>query len=409
MTAVNDDPVITSISSTTPSANYGDVFTLLAPITTISATDIDSTTLTATTSWKLNGGSTFTSGLPDSGTMPGGLVLENTATGTGSGTWVLRGVADLAPGTYIIRVTINDGDGGSAFQDITLTVSARAALVNYIGQTEWVTSGTSSTTAQVTLTASMQDPTGTALAGAKVDFIDCATGKVLAGGVKVSQVAGSPDNTGTANAIVTLSTGQYGAESYVILVKLTGNYDNTAQAISDKTATLVVSKPATTNEICGGGTIANLTSDAGTYSVDGLGAGEEAVTYSIGMKYNKGGTNPQGKITLSIQQSDGVIWVKSNSITSMSVTGTNDKNATIYTKATIYKVLNDGSTVTIDGNVTLRMDIVEYQSGTLTDRVGFTVLSSKTSELYYSNNWVLVGNVWKTQMQDTDENDIKIG
>jgi hypothetical protein len=35
----------------------------------------------------------------------------------------------------------------------------------------------------------------------------------MAGGVPVSPVANSPANTGTANKIVTLSTGQFGAQS----------------------------------------------------------------------------------------------------------------------------------------------------------------------------------------------------
>ena len=72
--------------------------------------------------------------------------------------------------------------------------------MNYIGETMWVPSGTSSTTAQVALSASMQDPTGIGLGMATVDFIDCVTNKVLASGVKVSQVADSPDNTGPAGA-----------------------------------------------------------------------------------------------------------------------------------------------------------------------------------------------------------------
>ena len=97
---------------------------------------------------------------------------------------------------------------------------------------------------------------------------------------------------------------------------------------------------------------------------------------------------PQGKITLAIPQVDGsIIYVKSNSISSMNVTGTTDRSATIYTKASIYRV--DGIAVTtLDGGATLRMDVVDYASGgLLNDEVGFTVLSSKTSDLRFSNRW----------------------
>ncbi len=285
----------------------------------------------------------------------------------------------------------NDNYYAAPQVSVNVLINPRYALVRYIGQTSFVTSGTSSTTAQVTLSASVQDPTGLALVGAKVDFIDESNNKVLASGVNVSPVANSSGNTGTANTIVTLSTGQFGAESYVILVKMTGNYNNNGQALPDKTATVVVSKPAATNETIGAGTITGLATAAGTYRGSGA-----AVTYTVGMKYNKSGANLQGKITVSIIQADGsIVYVKSNSISSMKVTTTSGvKQSTIYTKATVDKLLPDGTTVNIDSGVTLRMDSVDAAA----DQVGFTVLSSKTSEIYYSNQWVLDAgaNAWKT-------------
>jgi len=56
----------------------------------------------------------------------------------------------------------------------------------------------------------------------------------------------------------------------------------------------------------------------------------------------------------------------------------------------VYKVTDD-IVVTIKGGVTLRMDIADFSTAIapdLTNVVGFTVLSSKTSELYYSNQWM---------------------
>lgn len=178
----------------------------------------------------------------------------------------------------------------------------------------------------------------------------------------MSQVAGSPDNTGTANTVVTLSSGQYRAESYEIMVKLTANYTNATQAVTEKTATLTVCKPAGTNEITGAGTISEsplLVHVAGTYG------STSDVTYTVGLKYNKSGTNPQGKMTVAIPQADGsIVYIKSNSISSINVTSftTDDggKTATIYTKLSIYKIDSLGAMTTLDDNVTLRMDIVEY-------------------------------------------------
>jgi len=247
-----------------------------------------------------------------------------------------------------------------------------------------VTSGSSSTTAQVTLSASVQDPTGVALVGAKVDFIDTSTGQIMAGGVPVSPVANSPANTGTANKIVTLSTGQFGAQSYLILVRMTGNYDNTDQAMADKTAGVVVMKPAAANTTTGGGTYVALGTAAGAYA----GGGSGMPSFSVGMSYNKSFTNPKGQIIVTVPQAGGVLYIKSNSISSMAVSG---KNSTIYTKSTVYEVLNNGSTVAIDGGVSLRLDTVDGSP----DQVGVTVLSS-TSVLYYSNNWTLFNNAWRT-------------
>ena len=272
----------------------------------------------------------------------------------------------------------------------TLNVLPRSALVNYIGQTTWVTSGSKSTTAQVTLSASVQDVTGVALVGATVSFKDLGTGKYLATNVKVAPVANAP-GTGTANTIVTLSSGQYGAESYLILVEMTGGYDNTLQPAGDKTAVVAVAKPAATNQTIGIGSFAALSSAAGTFKGNG-----DDVGYTIGLSYTKSGANLKGKVTISVPQADGVLWIKSNAISSMAaVTATNPKTSTIYTKATVYKATPAG-VVTIDGNVSLRIDAVDGSP----DKVGVTVLSSKDSTLYYSNQWLLVPtggqSVWKT-------------
>jgi hypothetical protein len=281
-----------------------------------------------------------------------------------------------------------------------VTIEPGTGLVRYIGQLQFVTSGKSATSTQAMLSASVQDPTGIGLVGAKVDFIDKNTGAALATNVAVSPVSGSP-GTGTANKIVTLSTGQYGAESYPILVKLTGNYTNESQDVADKLATVVVAKPADINETTGGGTIEALGAAAGTYrSDDG-----SVATYSIGMRYNKSGSNLQGKITLSIPSLDGVVYIKSTSITSMSIAGDAQKTSIIYTKATVYKVLDDESVVTIEGNVTLRTDVVETTDGAL---VGFTVISSRNSEMFYSNQWLLTTGGWKTVPQESETGGVDI-
>ncbi|MGI9084036.1 MAG: hypothetical protein ACR2FE_01945 [Aeromicrobium sp.] len=79
------------------------------------------------------------------------------------------------------------------------------------------------------------------LGTAAVDFIDAITGKVLAAKVPVEPVDGEP-NVGTADTRITLSTGQFGSESYLIQVVATGSCINDDQDDADKTATVVAMK-----------------------------------------------------------------------------------------------------------------------------------------------------------------------
>ena len=293
------------------------------------------------------------------------------------------------------------------YQPGTLTVRPDEGRVAYIGQTLFVTSGASSTTAQVTLTASVQDVDGIGNIGnSTVTFTDVLSGKVLASGVKVTPVSNTDTSTGTANTVVTLSTGQYGAQQYLIQVRLNGSYTNEQQLppkaepgsdpYNAANPTVTVMIPQTTNSMQGAATLSKANVTPG-----GLYGDATSVSYTVGMKYNKGGTNPQGQVQLVLQRSDGTYYVKSNAISSVAfsnpVNGVN-KDVTIYTKASVYKVV-DGVLTSIEGNVTLRMDARD--GGMSGDTVGFTVLSSKDSTMYYSNNWTYdsVTKSWKTVQQ----------
>ncbi len=354
------------------------------------------------------GSKTFTIGkAPSTTTVTCSNVIYNTtaqtpcaAVATGVG-----GLNQVVPVIYSNNTSVGTATASASYggdsnhlgsnNSTNFTIAARPALVRYIGQTQWTTSGSSATTAQVTLSASVQDPTQLPIIGAKADFIDEISGKTLASGVNVSPVAGT--GTGTVNTIVTLSTGQFGAEYYHILVKLSVGYTNEDQDPADKTAGIFVTKPAATNESTGAGTF-KAQQAAGTYagSADGISG------FSVGMAYNKSFTNLQGKITLTVPQADGsTVYIKSNSISSMVVTPfSGGKKSTIYTKSSVTKILANGTSVAGEGGVSLRMDITDNTTGT--DQVGFTVLSSSNSQLFYSNNWALdsATNAWRTVVQN---------
>jgi hypothetical protein len=274
-----------------------------------------------------------------------------------------------------------------------------------------VTSGGSSTSAKVTLSASVMADGGS-IANAKVTFTDILSNTVLAKGVQVSPVTGATSPTGTANTIVTLSAGKYGEQNYMIQVKLDtaagSSYTNSAQLAvltSAAYATLTVMIPPTTNSMQGGATI----NPAGYAPAGGLYGTGTNVNYGVGLTYNKGGTNPQGQIQITLDQGSYTYYIKSNSITSIACTIQPPavqpcRDLTVYTKASIYRIDSSGNVASIDGNVSLRMDA--HDGGTSGDTIGVTVLSTKDGSLYYSNNWVYSSTSasWRTVQQAINTN-----
>jgi hypothetical protein len=344
--------------------------------------------------------------------------------------------SDVAHSPYPVTCSGGSDDNyGFTYLDGKITVVPQQAPVAYIGQTAFVTSGSSSTTAQVALSASLQDATGDTgnVGTASLTFTDLLSGKVLASGVKVTPVSNTNVTQGTANTIVTLSTGQYGAQQYLIQVSVDkGNYQNCQQTgqYTPPGGTLQCSgwtvDPSSTQYAAAHPTVTVMIQPT-TYSMQGVAAlpvistaagsfGDAiSASYAIGMQYNSKGTNPQGQIQLVLERPAsasypaGTYYIKSHSITSLafanaSITGQPSKDVTIYTKASIYSVNSSGTMTSIDGNVTLRVDAHEgcttspNCSGTGGDMIGFTVLSSKTGALYYSNNWVYNSAVagWST-------------
>ncbi|MGN6430909.1 MAG: beta strand repeat-containing protein, partial [Gaiellaceae bacterium] len=301
------------------------------------------------------------------------------------------------------------------YQTGTLTVTPRQAQVAYIGQTTFWTSGSSTTTTNATLTASVQEDgtSGGSVANSTVTFTDMISGKVLASGVKVSPVSNTATQLGTANTTVSLSSGNYGANGYLVKVTLNGSLVNTQQLNADpssdayKAAYVNVSVlvPPTANTYRGAAAIPKLATAAGSYGDSG------DVSYSGGISYNSSGTNPQGQIQLIVPRADGIYYVKTNSITS--VTFPTKKDAIIYAKASIFKLTGTSTLASVDGNVTFRIDAHDGCSTTSCtttlsgDKIGFTVLSTKNSSLYYSNNWVYDSGAlaWKTVTEAIDTPD----
>lgn len=94
----------------------------------ISATDVPDDTSTATTSWKIEGES-FIAGLP------AGLSIGPTGDQPCRPTcnWTMSGIADASEGAYVIKVTVEDDDGGADFVEIEIVAASEDASLAFDG------------------------------------------------------------------------------------------------------------------------------------------------------------------------------------------------------------------------------------------------------------------------------------
>ena len=122
VTVVNLPPTV-SLGPTSQIVQYSDEITQVS----VTATDGPSDPLTATPSWSVNGGG-FSAGLPANLS----LTLDNcSVNGQTSCSWTISGTVAVPAGTYTVRITVQDDDGGQTTQDTVLTVEPENASVDF--------------------------------------------------------------------------------------------------------------------------------------------------------------------------------------------------------------------------------------------------------------------------------------
>lgn len=84
----------------------------------VASADVPDDVLTVSTQWQKDGGP-FVDGLPS------GLFLS---AGADSGQWLLAGNAPSEPGVYTIRISVSDGDDGTASQDVSIRAAEIATF-----------------------------------------------------------------------------------------------------------------------------------------------------------------------------------------------------------------------------------------------------------------------------------------
>jgi uncharacterized repeat protein (TIGR01451 family) len=374
---VNDAPVVTG-NPATQTAQYSD------PIASVSftAADVDSSgsALAAAVSWKKVGDASYQTTSP-----LGGLALTLTSTAANTRAWTLDGKALVAPGAYLVRVTVNDGQGGVGFVEVTINVAPEDARATYTGALFASTSCATCNTAAVTLAATIQDITAADpgsdpnfgdIRNATVTFINRDTNTAInPTPVPVGLVNMSDTKTGTATYTWNASIGSANSQSFTIGVIVNGWY---ARNDSAENTVVTLSKPLATDFITGGGYLV-MSNSGGRYPGD-PGAKNN---FGFNVKYNKSGTNLQGQINVIVRSGGRVYQIKGNSMTSLAVTG---NKATFNGKASIQDITDPAAPVSIDGNATLQVTLTDNGEPGANDSIGIT-LWDKNGGLWFSSKW----------------------
>jgi VCBS repeat-containing protein len=378
VTAVNDAPIVSN-SQGSQNAQYSDPIAAV----TITATDIDTpvSSLMATSQFKKDSGS-FAAGLPS------GLSLALTSTSASDRTWTLSGTANnLAPGTYVVRVAVSDGDK-TGYTDVTIVVTQENATAGFSGALFYaVPSGNATVTLSAVITDAADGSRGD-ITNAKVTFVNRDTGATLCGPLNVVPLTPGETTVGAASCNVSLGYGT-GSNQYTVGIKVNGYY------VSDNSAenTVVTVSQAVNGMITGGGYLVNSTpsSSGGQYAAE---AGQKT-NFGFNVKYNNSLTNLQGTINTIVRSGGKVYQIKGNAMSSLtrkpcpsgSATVSCPATATFNGKANIQDITNPLKPISVVGNASLQVTLTDKGEPGKADTIGIQ-LSNTNGSLLFSSKWV---------------------
>lgn len=331
--------------------------------------------------------------------QPAGITLT---AGSASGTYVLSGKVADKPGTYLATVIASDGlsTGSTA---VSIVVTREDARATYTGPLSVPTSSLTSTTANVLLTATIQDITAVTIDPAYdanpgdirntvVRFINRETGALLCT-APVGLVNPADLKTGTISCATTLSVDSTGAQQYtigIIVDDYNGQQSYYLRNQSEEDGVVNVYQ-AVTGMITGGGylTMYTPTKSAGQYVGD---AGKKT-NFGFNVKYNKNGTNLQGNLNFIIRSGGRVYQVKSNSMNSLGITpskctstATNPCLATFTSKANLTDITNPAGPISLGGNLNMIVTMTDKGEPGSSDTFGITLYGS-SNQILFSSNW----------------------
>ena len=271
----------------------------------------------------------------------------------------------------------------------------------YAGDVFFWTTGPNSSTATLTLSATLKDTPDNCLGDirtAKVTFaIRNGDGSYTpitgAANLPVGLVDPNDKTVGTATAIVQYNIGNVAVAQLNICVIVGGNYLLNSP-VYDTICT--VAKPVA-GGLCVMG--AELKNDGVPYFSSGyLATGAGMVADCSSYVQYKSGSNPQGKVNINVhtyRKPDGMLDTQLHiyKITSTAISVFQvdlvKHTCSFSSKCTIQDITNPAAVISVDGGATFQATMFDGGSTnpTTPDRVGITVISSKDGKTWFSSSW----------------------
>ncbi len=147
---------------------------------------------------------------------------------------------------------------------------------------------------------------------------------------------------------------------------------------------MVTVKKPTAGSIGGGGYLINSASN-GAYA-GALGA---KTNFGLNVKFNKNGTNLQGKVNIISRGANGNVYqIKSNAIDSLNITSPSAGiiQATFTSKANVTDITNPLAPISLGGNKVLQIVLTDKGEPGASDTIAIT-LTDPSGGLLFSSNW----------------------
>jgi len=293
-----------------------------------------------------------------------------------------------APGNYTVKSDfIGDGSYLASSDLDNFTITKENANVTYTGMPYFSTASSSSTVANITLSATIKDIS--ALGGSDTYAGDIrnatvtfrrgsVTGSILgAANIPVVLVSSGITMVGTASTSFnyTLSNTEVTTMGTTLEVyAVVNNYYTGDNNLDPGSVTVTIPGSESVN---GGGFLV-MQNSMGTYA----GTVGTKTNFGFTMKWTKSGTNPKGQANIIIRRNGRVYQIKSNAINSLSVNGS---LANFSTKANMKDITDPLNPISIGGNADLFVNAFDANTGGQLDEI--SILYQSGSSIIYSSHW----------------------